>query len=144
MPVSAGEYVTHIEIDEASISLLFRKFWRSIDVMFEGHVIALSESFAKYVGNGSILAKKVYSWQFECSLAPFIRQYNWKQPKCLWNIANKKNYWIYHYHVTCYTHSRVVVSYCLCYYISITIVPSCTRKYHEFVAVCVVTSAQHK
>ena len=30
------------------------------------------------------------------------------------------------------------------YYISITIVPSYTGKYHEFVAVCIVTSAQHE
>ena len=30
------------------------------------------------------------------------------------------------------------------YYISITIVLSYTRKYHEFVAVCIVTSAQHE
>ena len=31
-----------------------------------------------------------------------------------------------------------------CYYISITIVQSYTGKYHEFVAVCIVTSAQHE
>ena len=30
------------------------------------------------------------------------------------------------------------------YYISITIVQSYTGKYHEFVAVCIVMSAQHK
>ena len=29
-------------------------------------------------------------------------------------------------------------------YISITIVQSYTGKYHEFVAVCIVTSAQHE
>ena len=29
-------------------------------------------------------------------------------------------------------------------YISITLVPSYTGKYHEFVAICIVTSAQHK
>ena len=33
---------------------------------------------------------------------------------------------------------------CLSYYVSITIVQSYTGKYHEFVAVCIVTSAQHK
>ena len=30
------------------------------------------------------------------------------------------------------------------YYIIITIVQSYTGKYHEFVAICIVTSAQHK
>ena len=30
------------------------------------------------------------------------------------------------------------------YYISITIVQSYTGKYHEFVAVCIVMSVQHK
>ena len=30
------------------------------------------------------------------------------------------------------------------YYINITIVQSYTGKYHEFVAVCIVTSTQHK
>jgi len=30
------------------------------------------------------------------------------------------------------------------YYIIITIVRSYTGKYHEFVAVCIVTSAQHE
>ena len=30
------------------------------------------------------------------------------------------------------------------YYISITIVQSYTGKYHEFVAVCIVTSVQHE
>ena len=29
-------------------------------------------------------------------------------------------------------------------YIIITIVPSYTRKYHKFVAICIVTSVQHK
>ena len=32
----------------------------------------------------------------------------------------------------------------LLYYIIITIVRSYTGKYHEFVAVCIVTSAQHE
>ena len=30
------------------------------------------------------------------------------------------------------------------YYISITIVQNYTRKYHEFVAVCIVMSVQHE
>ena len=30
------------------------------------------------------------------------------------------------------------------YYLSITIVLSYTEKYHEFVAVCIVTSVQHE
>jgi len=33
---------------------------------------------------------------------------------------------------------------CAQYYITITIVRSYTEKYHEFVAVCIVTSAQHE
>ena len=32
----------------------------------------------------------------------------------------------------------------VCEYISITIVQSYTGKYHEFVAVCIITSAQHE
>ena len=38
------------------------------------------------------------------------------------------------------------VAHSYCYellYISITIVQNYTRKYHEFVAVCIVTSVQH-
>ena len=56
MPVSAGEYVTHIEVDKT-----FHWFSGNFEVdivMFEGHVIALCEIFARVVGNDSILAKK--------------------------------------------------------------------------------------
>ena len=38
------------------------------------------------------------------------------------------------------TYQQVMMQYC----ISITIVQSCTRKCHEFVAVCIVTSVQHE
>ena len=47
-----------------------------------------------------------------------------------------------------YTHEPVVLTKQVCYfgmyYISITIVQSYTGKYHESVAVCIVTSAQHE
>ena len=49
-----------------------------------------------------------------------------------------------------YCYVCVVCSQCICVrvycckYISITIVQSYTGKYHEFVAVCIVTSAQHE
>ena len=39
---------------------------------------------------------------------------------------------------------QVLLSFIVCYYIIITIVQSYTGKYHEFVAVCIVTSAQHE
>ena len=41
-------------------------------------------------------------------------------------------------------HSYMYMCVDVCSYIIITIVRSYTGKYHEFVAVCIVTSAQHE